>query len=264
MSKNQGLYHFVAGDDNDGDVPAQQLTRGRSNQSKVLILLAFCCVIILLIFIGVGLALYFTVFKKDSDSNDTSNCITPDVCNSRLLDYIDDSIDPCEDFYQFSCGGWLAANPLRSDSDTVGTFVSLSLDNYDHLTGYLSQPVRGSDPVAIKKTKYIYSACKDVNFIQANLVDHLRDFIINAGGWSDIGITPDNGWNINDNLASHHYLGSSAFFEFGILPDDLNSSKPIIKVGNYTYVAILLCPTTSKEMGNLKLKFELECSSSPF
>ena len=244
MSRNQGLYHLVASDDNDNEVPTQQLIiRGRTNRSTVFLLLAFCCVISLLIWVGVGLALHFTVFKKDSDSNDksdtnnirnsTSDCITPDaVCNSTLLDYIDDSIDPCEDFYQFSCGGWLAANPLNN-RDTVGTFISLSLDNYNHLMGYLSQPVRGSDPVAIKKTKYIYSACKDVDFIEANLVVHLRDFVKNAGGWSDIGITPDNGWNIDENLASHHYLGSSAFFEFGIVPDDLNSSKPIIEVGNY-------------------------------
>ena len=234
MSKNQGLYHLVAGDDNDGDVPTQQLTRSRGI-SKVLIVLAICCVIVLLVLIGVGLALYFTVFKKDSSSDDVSDCITPDVCNSRLLDYIDASIEPCEDFYQFSCGNWLASNPL-GDRDTVGTFVSLSLDNYDHLMGYLSQPVRDSDPVAIKKTKYIYSACKDVDFIQANLVQHLQNFINDAGGWSDIGITPDDGWNIDEDLAGHHYLGSSAFFEIGILPDDLNSSKPVIKVGgSYNY-----------------------------
>ena len=242
MSKNKGLYHLVASDDNDGDVPpTQQLTKS-SGKGKVLVLLAICCVVILLVLIGVGLALYFTVFKEDSGSSspnarpnnnsNTSDCITPDVCNSKLLDYINESIEPCEDFYQFSCGNWLAANPL-GDRDTVGTFVSLSLDNYDHLMGYLSRPVNDSDPVAIKKTKYMYSACKNVDFIQANLADHLQNFITNAGGWSDIGITPDDGWNIDDDLAGHHYLGSSAFFEFGVLPDDLNSSKPIIKVGGY-------------------------------
>ena len=50
---------------------------------------------------------------------------------------------------------------------------------------------QNSDPDAIKKSKYIYSACTDVQFIQDNYVKHLQDFIKSAGGWADIGIPPD-------------------------------------------------------------------------
>ena len=231
MSKKQGVYHLVANDNDVDDAPSQ-LTKasGISRKTCIIIFVITSIVVVLLVLIGVGIALHFTL-KKDTKSTTNADCITPDVCNSKLLDYINDTVDPCDDFYLFSCGNWLAANPLE-DRDVVGTFYSLSLDNYDHLMGYLSQPVRDGDPAAIKKTKYIYSACKDVDFIEENIANHLLNFIARAGGWEDIGISPDNGWNINADLSRHHYLGSSAFFGFGILPDDLNSSKSIIKVGD--------------------------------
>ena len=69
-------------------------------------------------------------------------------------------------------------------------------------------------------------------------MQHLQEFIKNAGGWADIGIFPDKGWDINDDLANHHYNGSSAFFIREIVPDDHNSSKPIIVV--ITSVIIIL------------------------
>lgn len=233
MSKKQGLYHLVADNDTIDDDAATS-TKSVGRKGRILLFVTFCALVILLVLVGIGLALHFTVFKKNTKESDSrSDCITAtNICNSKILDYIDDNVDPCHDFYNYSCGNWLAANPLNNNSAT-GTFYSLALDNYDHLMGYLSQPVSEGDSAAIKKTKYIYSACKDVDFIRNNSVKHLQDFINSSGGWAAIGIAADSGWSINDDLVNDHYLGSSAFFGFSIQPDDLNSSKPIIKVRSY-------------------------------
>ena len=157
------------------------------------------------------------------------DCITPDVCNSNILNYINNNFDPCDDFFSYSCGNWLSANPLNGRS-MWGTLNELAVDNYKHISEYLTRPVQNNDPDAIKKSKYIYSACTDVQFIQKNYVKHLQDFIKNAGGWADIGIIPDKGWDINNNLANDHFLGSTAFFTWRVELDDLNSSKPVIRV----------------------------------
>ena len=147
--------------------------------------------------------------------------------NSKVLDYIDTSIDPCEDFYNYSCGLWRSTRPYAAE---WGAFLQLELDNYNKLAGYLSQYVRSHDPEAVKKAKYIYSACTDTYYIKENLVDQLDSFMDQAGGWKNGEFYPYNSWSINNNLYQDHYLGSSAFFSFGILPDDLNSSKQIIRV----------------------------------
>src|ERR1700723_246109 len=35
------------------------------------------------------------------------------------------SVDPCVDFYKFSCGGWQTANPLPADQARYGSFDAL-------------------------------------------------------------------------------------------------------------------------------------------
>ena len=158
----------------------------------------------------------------------TPSPLPPNIANSKVLDYIDTYYDPCEDFYKYSCGNWRSTRPEASE---WGTFNELALDNYNKLAGYLSQRPNGGDPDAIKKAKYIYSACIDTDYIDDNLVDELEDFMVNkAEGWYNGGLSPSSSWSINSNLYKDHYLGSSAFFSFGIFPDDLNSSKQVIRV----------------------------------
>ena len=150
------------------------------------------------------------------------------IANSKILDYMDTFYDPCDNFYEYSCGNWRNSHP---DAKEWGTFIDLALDNYNKLAGYLSQYVSSRDPDAIKKAKYFYSACTDTDYIDDNYVEEAKSFMINkGGGWENGDLYPYESWSINGSLYEDHYLGSSAFFTFGILPDDLNSSKPVITV----------------------------------
>src|SRR5271157_5865966 len=49
------------------------------------------------------------------------------------LSLIDKTVDPCENFYRFSCNGWFNRNPLPADQTRYGRFNELFELNRLHL-----------------------------------------------------------------------------------------------------------------------------------
>src|ERR1035437_9944666 len=46
---------------------------------------------------------------------------------------VDKTIDPCENFYRYSCNGWFKRNPLPADQAVYGRFTELAELNRVHL-----------------------------------------------------------------------------------------------------------------------------------
>src|SRR5687767_3415508 len=52
---------------------------------------------------------------------------------------MDRGADPCVDFYQYSCGGWMKANPIPADQPTWSVYRKLGQDNQRYLWGILDE-----------------------------------------------------------------------------------------------------------------------------
>ena len=203
---------------------AQDLLKRKTFQKK----LTICMCVFLLVFI-VAAAVAEGVLFNVANLVQKGHGGLEGLAYSKILDYINTSYDPCEDFYNFSCGGWYNSKP--ADISTWGTSVELIMENYNSIAGYLSQPPSSDDPDALNKTKYAYSACTDTDYIQDHYAEEIKNFMVNrGGGWDKGDFTPSKPWSINESLYKDHLLGSVALFSFAIEPDDLNSSKPVIRV----------------------------------
>ena len=147
----------------------------------------------------------------------------------RLTSYMNTSVDPCEDMYRYSCGGWEDETTLPDGVGRWGTFEQLAQKNYQYLIKAMSNGVKSSSE-AVNKAKQIFAACTNTEQIKADIPQALSHYLTITGGWDETNITQNGTWSIDSNLVVEHYYGSSAFFSFDIEPDDMNSSKAVIKV----------------------------------
>lgn len=87
---------------------------------------------------------------------------------SLNLPSMDRSVEPCEDFYRYSCGGWIRSNPIPADQASWSVYGKLATENLQYLWGILERSAQASDrsPVQQKIGDY-YAACMDERSIDA-------------------------------------------------------------------------------------------------
>jgi putative endopeptidase len=76
---------------------------------------------------------------------------------------MDKSVDPCVDFYQYSCGGWQQKNPIPPDQTSWGVYGKLYQDNLNFLRGILEQSAatKGQRDTVTQEIGDFYAACMD-------------------------------------------------------------------------------------------------------
>ena len=111
----------------------------------------------------------FTLNAGDLEYTDVTLSINADVCTSpdcvqaaaRLLNYMDSNVSLCEDFYQYSCGGWEKTHSLPSDQGNWDIIGELAQKNYNYFLNLLSEQPNQNDLDAIVKAKRIFTACNN-------------------------------------------------------------------------------------------------------
>ena len=69
----------------------------------------------------------------------TTACTTKQQTTGIDLANLDTTAVPQNDFYQFACGGWMAANPLTPEYSRFGSFDKLGLNNLEQVNGLIQE-----------------------------------------------------------------------------------------------------------------------------
>ncbi|MEO8549741.1 MAG: M13 family metallopeptidase [Kofleriaceae bacterium] len=73
---------------------------------------------------------------------------------------LDRSVDPCVDFFQYACGGWLKTTEIPADRPRWGRFSEIDEHNKSVIKQLLEDDAKGGDAAAKKLGDY-YTSCMD-------------------------------------------------------------------------------------------------------
>ncbi|KAM4835867.1 LOW QUALITY PROTEIN: endothelin-converting enzyme-like 1 [Thomomys bottae] len=151
---------------------------------------------------------------------------------------LDASIDPCQDFYSFACGGWLRRHAIPDDKLTYGTIAAIGEQNEERLRRLLARPAGGPGGAAQRKVRAFFRSCLDMREIERLGPRPMLEVIADCGGW-DLGgaaaAAEQPGaaarWDLNRLLyKAQGVYSAAALFSLTVSLDDRNSSRYVIRI----------------------------------
>ena len=87
-------------------------TATRRSTLTVALVVTALIVVVGIVLIAIAVAVGITLSEDDSDTDSESVCLTAECeeLSALVVSGIDENIDPCEDFYNFTCGNWVESN----------------------------------------------------------------------------------------------------------------------------------------------------------
>ncbi|MGD0513513.1 MAG: M13 family metallopeptidase [Terriglobales bacterium] len=120
----------------------------------------------------------FSVFLISITLGSTALAQNNSAKSQPVLDVqsMDTSVDPCTDFFAYSCGGWMKKNPIPPDQSSWSVYSKLEDDNKAILREILESaatPAPDRDATKQKIGDY-YAACMDEKAINAAAIKPLQ------------------------------------------------------------------------------------------
>lgn len=170
---------------------------------------------------------------NEIDSSDNPNVCASETCANEsinIMKYMDQTIDPCENFYDFVCGKYLRETILPEDKSSDLSFYQLGDKLREQLQDVLTEDSHPNEPHAFRLAKDFTKICLNEEALNAAGIAPMVEFLDKYGGWPVV--KGENEWNgdywdwltvkrqiFDDGLLDNLIL------EFSIRPDDKNSSK---------------------------------------
>ena len=159
----------------------------------------------------------------------TEICTSPSCINAAnsLIQNMDSSVDPCEDFYQYACGGFLERVRIPDDQSSRSQFGIIDDELEEQLRDILESNVTDDESKVFQQARDQYRACMNLPKLEEIGLAPVNEILQKFGGWPVL----QDDWNedafdweqlvyiFRENGYSTDYL-----FDFSIATDLKNST----------------------------------------
>ncbi len=158
-------------------------------------------------------------------SQDTGDHLAPAEIAASVRDTLDPSVDPCQDFYRYACGGWLATAELPPDRPRWGRgFSAIAERNLaierEILEAAAADP--GNDP-GLRKIGDFWAACMDEEAIEQAGLEPLAPWFEKI----DAVEGPETLFRVAGEMFQ---VGASVFFDAGV---DADFDNPDLYIAHF-------------------------------
>ncbi|XP_073819891.1 neprilysin-1-like [Musca autumnalis] len=206
-----------------------------------------------------------TLGTQGSPFNDEEKSIRS-AKSAEIQKYLDESIDPCTDFYNFACGNWKKLN--QADKKEPRKNVFLNVDKEFEVK--LKEILEGSNGEELneneKKVKEFYNSClqRDVNYdtkryrnkMQEILMEFGRMPVVEGAKWNEDEF---DWWNIIAKISKTY--GFNIIFGYEIIPNPRNVSINTLVVQHQKF-EFPLSLYGNATLGNLWKRYHEEVSTN--
>ncbi|XP_012063295.1 PREDICTED: phosphate-regulating neutral endopeptidase [Atta cephalotes] len=174
---------------------------------------------------------------------DSEDCVR---IAASLKESMNESVDPCDDFYQYACGRWPQEHPIPDSSLTNSWFSERSNRMYRKIRDLLTVNMSASEiPWAVMQAKILFTSCMDVYTVNELDLSPIFD-LLKLLNLPMIPFITNKTTNYVEQLASiKKILDLDIFFGFEVIPDPKNKTKNVL----YLHLPIRSNPfLTDKEL----------------
>ena len=194
--------------------------------------------VILFLFLFCMIFLFLYIHQVNKSQQNFKYCVSASCVEASafIKSSLDETVDPCVDFYAYSCGGWHKKNPIPDGETSWSISLELWAKNLQLMKGILDKPSVSKEHFSSKSefaAYTLYQSCQNLDAINNLGAKPLLKLLKDFGGFYQKSDHEEAFNKEKFNLMisnTSEYAGMEMFFSVFVSEDDQNSEKNIIKV----------------------------------